>query len=343
MSQVESGSRRRLQWRAWRRPLRSPAARWAVVGLVLTGMLAWWLVPSDATPYRKGTISLATGVSKGVYAKYGDLLKPRVERDLPGVHMTLHPSAGSVDNVQRVAQGRDTFTIAAADAVADYSGPGAGRLRACARLYDDYVQLVVPNDSPVSSPQDLKGLRVGVGAQGSGVYLLANRLLHAAGLGRKDSIRPVKAGIDRAPRLLREGKLDAFFWSGGLPTAAVSDLAKELPIRLVPLGPLAKHLREEETDAAIYYRQATMPGDAYPNAYPYGKSVSTIAVSNLLVTTDRVQASLVERLTRSVIHSRDTIGRQVHAAQLVDVRTAVYTDPLPLHEGARRYYRSVKP
>lgn len=68
-----------------------------------------------------------------------------------------------------------------------------------------------------------------------------------------------------------------------------------------------------------------------------------MAVANVLVTTDRTSAAMTEAFTRTVIDSRDRIGREVHAAQLVDLRTAIYTDPLPLHEGAKRYYRSVKP
>lgn len=85
-----------------------------------------------------------------------------------------------------------------------------------------------------------------------------------------------------------------------------------------------------------------MPADAYPAAQQ-GGSVQTLAVANFLITREDSDARLTEELTRTVINSRDHIGSQVHAAQLVDLRTAIYTDPLPLHEGARRYYRSVKP
>ncbi len=85
-----------------------------------------------------------------------------------------------------------------------------------------------------------------------------------------------------------------------------------------------------------------IPADAYAKAQD-GQRVETLAVANLLVTTEEADADLVEGFTRTVIRSRDGIGRQVHPAQLVDLRTAVYTDPLELHEGARRYYRSVKP
>lgn len=112
-------------------------------------------------------------------------------------------------------------------------------------------------------------------------------------------------------------------------------------IRLVQLGDLVAKLHSMGSQMQ-YYRQAMMPPDAYPRAQG-GQSVATIAVANLLVTTDHADAGLVQRLTKAVIDSRDSIGKVVHAAQLVDLRTAVFTDPLPLHVGAERYYRSVKP
>jgi TRAP transporter TAXI family solute receptor len=173
------------------------------------------------------------------------------------------------------------------------------------------------------------------------VSLVATRLLRAAGLDRTKDLQSEAVGIDRAPGMLRSGKLDAFFWSGGLPTKAVTDLAKTMDIKLVPLGDLADQLHNLGTETS-YYRQAVVPADAYRRVQK-GQAVKTVAIANLLITTDRVDAGLVERVTRTVIDSRDQIGRVVHAAQLVDLRTAVFTDPLALHEGARRYYRSVKP
>jgi hypothetical protein len=135
--------------------------------------------------------------------------------------------------------------------------------------------------------------------------------------------------------------LDAFFWSGGLPTKAIADLAKDMDIKLVQLGDLANKLHDLGMDTS-YYRQAVMPADAYPKVQN-GQAVKTVAIANLLITTDQADAGLVEQVTRTVIDSRDQIGMVVHAAQLVDLRTAIFTDPLELHEGARRYYRSVKP
>lgn len=315
----------------------------AVTVALVLGLLAWWLWPGE-DPEPTGDISLATGVPTGVYERYGTLLKKRLDQELPEVSVRLRNSDGSVDNVERVATGKADFTVAAADAVADYrqvGARGAGRLRACARLYDDYIQLVVPKDSPVREAEDLRGRTVGVGQRRSGVNLVAGRLLEAAGLDPQRDVRAVHRGIDRMPRLLEEGKLDAFFWSGGLPTTAIQRLAARTDIRLVQLGDLVPRLHARHPNTR-HYRAAVMPPDAYPSVQN-GESVETVAVANLLVTTDHTDELLTEGITRSVLRNRDDIGRVVHAAQKVDLRTAIYTDPLPLHDGARRYYRSAKP
>lgn len=329
--------------RAASRPGRARVLWTACAGALVAGVLMWWMLPAGR-PEPSGTTSLTTGVSTGVYARYGTLLQERLARDLPEVDLRLQPSQGSVQNIDRVANGKADYTVAAADAVATYrdeGGKGAESLRACARLYDDYIQLIVPEGSSVDSAKELRGLRVGVGEKRSGVNLVAGRLLKAAGLDMGSDIRPVEASIDRMPELLEKGELDAFFWSGGLPTTAVERLAARTGIQLVQLGDLVPELHAQRP-AARSYRAAVMPPDAYP-AVQQGEPVKTVAVANLLVTSDRTDAALTEGITRSVINSRNQIGREVHAAQKVDLRTAIYTDPLPLHEGAARYYRSVKP
>ncbi|MFD5752802.1 TAXI family TRAP transporter solute-binding subunit [Streptomyces sp. NPDC127033] len=317
----------------------------AVAGLVVLGLLAWWLAPlRAATP--SGSVTFSTGVTTGVYQRYGTLLKEDLARDLPRVSVDLRDSEGSQQNLARVATGDADFTIATADAVAKYQKdrrPGADGLRGCARLYDDYVQLIAAKSAGISSVAGLRGKKVGVGQEGSGVRLLAERILTAAGLDPDQDVSPVLAGIDTMPRLLEEGDLDAFFWSGGLPTTAVEKLSERYDIRLVPLdAALVEKLHTSGGASARYYRSAEIPADAYGkirNSAP----VPTVAVANLLVTDDRIDPDLVEGFTRTVIKSRDRIGHQVHPAQLVDLRTAIYTAPLPLHKGAQRYYQSVKP
>ncbi|WP_394429670.1 TAXI family TRAP transporter solute-binding subunit [Streptomyces sp. SGAir0957] len=325
------------------RVTRRHALMGAAAGIVVSALLLWWLLPLGGSG-QSGRVTISTGARTGVYEKYGNLLKTALSRDLPRLDVNLTGSEGSWDNVERVATGKADFTIAAADAVAKYQyedRPGALRLRGCARLYDDYMQLVVARSSPVKKVADLRGLKVAVGGDRSGVRLIADKVLRAAGLDINRDITPVGIGIDAMPKALKAGQIDAFFWSGGLPTGHVGTLSEEFPVRLVEMGSLVKALHKQG-ESSRYYRAAVMPADAYPDAQR-GEAVTTLAVANLLVTTDRTSPELTEAVTRTVIDSRDHIGTQVHAAQLVDLRTAVYTDPLPLHEGARRYYRSVKP
>ncbi|MFK0293997.1 TAXI family TRAP transporter solute-binding subunit [Streptomyces sp. NPDC090442] len=324
------------------RPGRRRALTAATAALALLGLVLWFVQPGRP-PAPRGRVTIATGLPTGVYARYGELLKDDLAHDLPGVDVRLQRSEGSLDNLRQLANGRASFTIATADAVAAYQDrhePGADRLRACARLYDDYMQLVVPQGSAVRSAADLRGLRVGVGADGSGVQLITRRLMLAAGLDFDRDIVPVRVGIDRMPEMLEHHELDAFFWSGGLPTTAVQRLARRFPMQLVQLGDLIPALHRQGAPTR-YYRAAVMPADAYP-LVQNGQTVKTIAVANLLVTTDREDAALTFGITRTVIDSRDAIGHVVHAAQNVDLRTAVFTDPLPLHRGARDYYVSVK-
>ncbi|MEU3429259.1 TAXI family TRAP transporter solute-binding subunit [Streptomyces gardneri] len=324
---------------ARRRLLALPAALLAVCAV-----LVWWLVPFGP-PVPSGSVTFSTGVPTGVYQKYGGLLKQALAEDLPEVSIELTDSEGSQQNLARVATGEADFTVATADAVAQYQRerkPGFERLRGCARLYDDYVQLVVRKDSKVRTVRDLRGLRVGVGQDGSGVRLIADRVLAAAGLTPVRDVEAISAGINTMPGHLESGDLDAFFWSGGLPTQAVQDLSERLEIRLIPMDATLVDRLHDVGDSTRHYRSALIPADAYTKAQD-GRPVETLAVANLLVTTAEADPDLVEGFTRTVIRSRDVIGGQVHPAQLVDLRTAVYTEPLPLHEGARRYYRSVKP
>lgn len=127
----------------------------AAAALAALGLLLWWLLPLGGPPAPSGQVTLSTGVRSGVYARYGELLKQDLGRDLPQVDVRLMNSAGSLDNLNQLAKGHAQFTIATADAVAEQQRRdprAAARLRACARLYDDYIALVVPAGSPSAPP-----------------------------------------------------------------------------------------------------------------------------------------------------------------------------------------------
>lgn len=316
----------------------------SMASLVVLGLLAWWLWPSEEPP--SGTITVTTGADRGVYQEYSSRLRNAIAGDMPKLRVQLLPSNGSQTNVRRVATGQADFAIAAADAVQTYideDQPGAAQLRGVARLYDDYIQLVVPAGSTIQNVSELKGKRVAVGPEGSGVRLIAERLLTADGLDIDKDIDARRDTIGTSLDALRTGRIDAFFWSGGLPTKGLTELAEKekYDFRFVPIRSDLVTKLHDQGGVFSHYRASVMPADAYPTILRH--SVPTLTVANLLITRADMDPRLTEWLTRVVLKSRDNIGQHVHAAQVVDLRTAIYTEPLRLHRGAREYYRSVKP
>jgi TRAP transporter TAXI family solute receptor len=304
-----------------------------VVDRVVSGL------PGHGPDVPPGTVEIATGSTQGVYYRYGTALAAVVSADLPGVHARVRGTQGSVENLRRVAGGQSTVAFAAADAAADAvtgRAPFTAPLpvRAVARVYDDYFHLVVRADSPVRTAADLRGHRVSVGQAGSGTELIARRVLAVLRLDPERDLSAAYLGIDDSVAALRAGRIDAFFWSGGLPTAGVVALARELPVRLVALGDLVPRLRRYSRT----YRAATVPADTYPGV----PEVLTLAVPNYLVTRADTDPNLVYQLTRLLFAARDRIAGTVSLAGVLDARAAIETSPVALHPGAVRYYRDTK-
>ena len=222
------------------RPDRRRALQSAAAGVVVLALLLWWLLPVGGGEKPEGKVTFATGVSTGVYQTYGEMLKRDLSRDLPDVDVTLLETRGSPDNVERLARGRATFAIAATDAVAAYHGrDGRDRLRACARLYDDYMQLVVPRGSTVRSAR---------GSAGQAGRRRAGRLgrtadTRAAAQGRRARFRQGHHGRARRHRhdagAAAEGQAGRLLLVGrAADHRGAQQLAGEYPIRLVQLGDL---------------------------------------------------------------------------------------------------------
>ena len=128
------------------RPPRRRVLGWAGAAAGAVAAPLWWRSATAGDPLPAGEITVSTGVPSGVYSQYGKLLRSQLSRDLPQLRVTLLASEGSVENIERLAAGEADFAIATADSLAAYragGGRAADRLRACARLYDDYLQLVV--------------------------------------------------------------------------------------------------------------------------------------------------------------------------------------------------------
>jgi uncharacterized protein len=320
-----------------RRLLRAALAASAVSLATLSG--------GDERPLKQiPSVRIATGGIGGVYNAYGTALAECVRATSPSHSdwIRTRPSGGSVQNIRWLASGQADVAFSAADAAAQpltatTPQPQNGPLRSLARLYDDFIHLTVARQSPVERIVDLRGLRVSIGANGSGTELIAERLLTAATLRPEADLVVSRLGVEDSASALRSRQVDAFFWSGGLPTDAVAVLANDLPIRLVDLSAEAATLRSQYGSA---YRIGIIPAGTY-----LGQTdpIRTLAVPNLLITTATARSSLVYAVLQALFGYAPSIATTVPAAAQLNLEAAIYTDPIPLHEAARAYFRARKP
>jgi TRAP transporter TAXI family solute receptor len=281
-------------------------------------------------------VALATGAPAGVYHRLGSALVALWGAEL-GAAATLLESQGSVDNVGMLAAGRADVAFCAVDVAVDGAVDGARPprpLQALARVHDDAVHVVVPAASPVRRLVDLRGRRVSIGAPNSGVLVIAPRLLATVGLTAEADLAAVQLGLGESVAALRDGSIEAFFWSGGVPTAGVEDLARTVPVRLLDLGEQVDALRR----AYPVYDVTTVPARSYGLPEP----VTTLSVRNVLVVTAGLALPTARGLTRVLVDRVDTLAAADPAGRSVDPRTAIGTQPVSLHEGARQAFRAAK-
>lgn len=300
------------------------------VGAAAAGGMSGCAVRPSSPPL---TLSIATGGERGVYWAFGQALAHSGAAREDGLRLDVESSAGSLDNLSRLRSGRARLAFTAADAAADVAG-GPGSLRALARVYDDYLHLLVRPGSGITSLADLAGRRVSLGGTGSGTELIALRVLEPSALVSQLQRHPL--GLAESLDALARGDLDAAFWSGGLPTGGVADAARAGAVDLVPLPESGQTLRQAYGDA---YRPALIPASTYGLA----ADTPTLAVANLIVSLPTLPDEAAHRVVTAMFAARSDISRTVTPALGLDADTAIFTDPVPLHRGALRYYRETKP
>jgi TRAP transporter TAXI family solute receptor len=288
-----------------------------------------------ARPSGHRRIRIATGSPTAVYYAVGSALAGVINRDLPGAEAVVQATAASAENVQLILHGGAEVGFTQADIVVAAGGPPPG-LVALARIYDDLLHLVVRADSPIHKLEDLKGRRVSVGARGSGTAVSVGRLLSVARMsGPATRLDRRELSLDASLPALSDGQIDAFFFSGGLPVAGIRQLSGTTPVRIVDLSAWAAQMRRAYSDV---YVVRDVPTSAYRTP-----AVATVAVPNFLVVPTTMPDDLAYDLTRLLMEQRDTLAAAHPAVEGLDIRSAIATLPVPLHPGAIRYFRSVKP
>jgi uncharacterized protein len=314
----------------------------AACALVLSIAWAACSSPSSETGGSKRRLSIATGGTGGVFYPYGGGVAKVITEQLDNVEATAEVTAASVDNLKFLEQGTSDLAFTMADMAQDallgrdvFSDFGTVKVRTLAVLYSSYSHLVTRGDAGISSLAGLRGRVVSTGAAGSGTTVIAHRMLRAAGLEPGRDVREQSLGVAQSVDALKDGKIDAFFFNGGLPTASILDLVNSpgVTARFVPTdGPLPK--LEQQFGPSLYYREII------PKAiYSTEVDVPVTAVANLLVASEAMPEDLAHDITQILFEKQTELAAIHPQARTLSLATALTGSPIPFHPGAIRFYR----
>jgi TRAP transporter TAXI family solute receptor len=307
--------------------------------LIAAGALTLAVTAAQAQQFFR----IGTGGTAGTYYPVGGMVANVISQ--PGkISATAQASAGSVANVNAVASGAAESGFSQADvatwaytATGVWQGrPAVSGLRLIANLYPESVHIVARKGSGIRSVADLKGKRVALDEPGSGTLINARSILAAYGLKdadlRAEYIKPNQAG-DK----LKDGALDAFFFTGGAPAGAIAELASGgAGIELVPIdGPQADAIRK----ASGFFAPDVIPADTYKGL----PAVRTLSVGAQWVTSDKADANLVYEIVKK-LYSADgqkAMGAGHAKGKFITKENAVEGAGIPFHPGAERFYKEV--
>ena len=326
-----------------------------LVGSLLAGTAAL-LPPGLARAQETVFFRIGTGSTGGTYFPIGGIIAGAISSPpgvpscevggscgVPGLIAVAQASSGSVENIGDIISGAMESGLSQADIafwaytgteLYEFLGPQRS-LRAIAHLYGELVHVVVRQSSNCLTVADLRGKRVSTGAEGSGTLINARAILAAYDVDL-DEIEEVHLSPEASADAIVADEVDAFFFVGGAPVLIVDDLARRVPIRLLPF---ADEVADTIVSEMPFFTHALVPPDAYADIAP----VPTLAVGALWVTHERVDPELVYGITEALWHA--TTGALLvegHArGQDIRLRNALQGIPIPIHDGAAAYYREV--
>ncbi len=290
---------------------------------------------------RARFLSIATGGTGGVYYPYGGGLAKVLNESLPGIRATAEVTAASVDNLKLIRDNKADVAFTLADTLSDaIDGRGAFAgapvpAASLAVLYANYTHIVAPGGAGIASVGDLRGKVVSTGSPGSGTEVIALRILKAAGVDPDRDLRRQGLGVSESADALKDGKIDAFFWSGGLPSPALQDLSHTtgFTLALVASGDLVPVLQHEH---GPFYFRLEIPRAAYPGVE---REVPVVGVANVLVVNRSMDEQLAYDITRLLFEKQAELAGIHPEARKLSLQSAVTGSPAGFHPGALRFYK----
>lgn len=288
---------------------------------------------------------IGTGGTSGTYYPIGGLIANAISATGPngvaGLVATANSSNGSVANVNAIQSGASESGFSQSD-VAFWAHSGTGLfegkpkiedLRLIATLYPETLHVVARADAGIKSIADLKGKRVSIDEPGSGTIVDARIVLAAYGLSESDitaeHLKPGPAG-----EKMRDNSLDAYFFVGGFPAGAVTELSASTPITLIPVnGPEAEKIMTEYK----FFSKNTVPAETYKGV----PEIETISVAAQWVTSAKQPEELVYNITKSLFSdgTRAALDAGHAKGKQITLENAVTSAGIPFHPGAEKFYK----
>ena len=301
------------------------------------------LAAGGAVAASKLRLSIATGGTGGVYYPYGGGLARVLTQKVAGFQVTAEVTGGSVDNIKLVTAGDADIGMSTIDSAVDgvkglgaYTDTGPQKIATIALLYDSFVHIVARADAKISKVSDMKGKRVSVGSAGSSTEAIADRMLEAGGLNPMKDVTRDNLSVAESVGALKDGKIHAMFWIGGLPTSAITDLVTtgNVKIVFVPAGDVLAKLNVKYPGL---YRAFTLPKAIYADV---PKDVPGVGVSNIMFVGADMKADTVTKILKGVFDNLAEVKKIHPEAKTLTLAGAAAKTAVPFHPAALAFYKA---
>jgi hypothetical protein len=287
-------------------------------------------------------IVIGTGGTGGVFYPYGGGLAALLSKKLPDTQATAEVTGGSVDNVKLLSNGNAEIGFSTIDSAYDgfkgeaaYQDVGLQGIATLAVLYTSVLHVVATKDSGIKAIADIKGKRASVGSAGSSTESIADRVLAAAGLDPMADVTRDNLGVAESVAALKDGKVDVFFWIGGVPTPAVKDLVTTHgdSVTFLATGDLVGKLTDKYPGV---YGQTILKKDTYAGV---GEDLPVLSVANVLLVSNKADDKLVGDVLGAIFDNLPEVQAIHPAAKQLSLETAAGASAVPFHPAAIAFYK----
>ncbi|MDB5484286.1 MAG: C4-dicarboxylate transporter substrate-binding protein [Tardiphaga sp.] len=307
------------------------------IGVAMLGLM----LGNGAALSQTKTLAIATGGTGGIFYPLGGGLANMLSKKLPDTQATAEVTGGSVDNIKLLESGQADMGFMTGDVAADaVKGEGkfkkAVPLRTIVAIYSSPVHVVTINGTGIEKFADLKGRRISSGAPGSATETQTFRLLEAAGIDKDKDVKRERLSVSESGAALKDRKIDAFFWGGGVPTAAITDLAATpgVTIRLIDIDDLLDPIVKK-------YGRIFAPSVIKAGSYPgQTKDSPGFSAWNQVMATDTMSDDMAYAITKAVFENKADLVAVHMEAKNIDLATQTDKEsPAPYHPGALKYLK----